>query len=208
MVVAFIGEHDRQRIRAAIEAAERRTRGEFVTVIAREADDYLYIPMLWAALAALSVPAVVPWVGQPWLAAHSYTVQIVSFVVFALLFRLPAIKHRLIPRAVQHRRAHGLALEQFLEQGLHTTTERTGVLLFVSVAEHYVEIIADQGINERVAPGTWDALVAKFVSQVRQRRIADGFVETIQACGDLLETHFPDDGTVGSELPDHLVELP
>jgi putative membrane protein len=207
MVVAFIGEQDRQRIRAAIEAAERRTRGEFVTVIAREADDYLYIPMLWAALIALSVPLLVSWAGQPWLSAHSYTAQIVSFVVIALLFRLPVIKHRLIPRAVQHRRAHRLALEQFLEQGLHTTSERTGVLLFVSVAEHYVEIIADKGINDRVAPGTWDEMVAKFVSRVRQRRIADGFVATVEACGDLLETHFPAEGEYRSELPDHLIEL-
>ena len=204
----FITDPDRQRIRAAIEAAERRTRGEFVTVIARQADDYLYIPMLWAALIALCVPVLVPLVDQPWLTANTYTVQIVSFVVIALLFRLPAIKLRLIPKAVRYRRAHRVALEQFLEQNLHTTGERTGVLLFVSVAEHYVEIIADQGINDRVAPGTWDKLVADFVAQVRQRRIADGFVQTIEACGDLLETHFPATGAGRGELPDHLIELP
>ncbi|MCO6412557.1 MAG: TPM domain-containing protein, partial [Thiogranum sp.] len=187
----FLNDADRRRIRSAIEAAERRTRGEFVTVIAREADDYLYIPLLWAALIALLIPAVTHFIDQPWLAAHSYMVQIAGFVLLAVLFRWPLIKHRLIPGTVQHQRAHRIALEQFLLQNLHDTQERTGVLLFVSRAEHYVEIIADKGINDRVAPGTWDALVEDFVAHVKQGKVADGFVSTIEACGDLLETHFP-----------------
>jgi putative membrane protein len=207
MVMAFLGDQDRQRIRAAIEAAERRTRGEFVTVIAREADDYLYIPILWAALIALLIPVLAQFVYQPWLAAHTYTTQIVSFVLIAVLFRLPAIKHRLIPKSVQQQRAHRVALEQFLLQNLHATEERTGVLLFVSRAEHYVEIIADKGINDRVEPHTWDALVQDFVAQVRRGRIADGFVRTIEACGELLETHFPIGEGDRNELPDHLIEL-
>ena len=206
--MAFIGEQDRQRIRAAIEAAELRTRGEFVTVIAREADDYLYIPMLWAALIALCIPVLVPFLEQPWLTAHTYTVQIIGFVLIALLFRLPVIKHRLIPKAVQHQRAHFVALEQFLLQNLHATQEGTGVLLFVSVAEHYVEIIADKGINDRAAPGSWDSLVSDFVAHVRRGRVADGFVQAIEGCGDLLEAHFPATGGDRNELPDNLIEIP
>lgn len=203
----FLNDTDRQRIRSAIEAAERRTRGEFVTVIAREADDYLYIPLLWAALIALLIPAVTPFIALPWVAAHGYIVQIVAFVLIAVLFRWPVIKHRLIPKTVQRQRAHHIALEQFLLQNLHGTQERTGVLLFVSRAEHYVEIIADKGINDRVAPGTWDALVKDFVAHVKRGNVADGFVSTIEACGDLLETHFPAGEGDRNELPDHLVEL-
>lgn len=205
--MAFLTDPDRQRIRAAIEAAERKTRGEFVTVVAREADDYLYIPILWAALIALAIPGLDQLINQPWLSAHTYTSQIVSFVLIAVLFHLPVIKHRLIPKSVQHQRAHRVALEQFLLQNLHGTAERTGVLLFVSVAEHYVEIIADKGINDRVEADAWDALVEAFVAQVRQGRIADGFVQTIEACGDLLETHFPIGEGDRNELPDHLIEL-
>lgn len=206
--MAFLTDPDRQRIRAAIEAAERRTRGEFVTVIARESDDYLYIPVLWAALISLAVPGLAQLSVVPWLVAHTYSIQIVTFVLVAVLFRLPAIKHRLIPAYVQRQRAHRIALEQFFLQNLHGTEERTGVLLFVSVGEHYVEIIADKGINDRVDTGTWDALVAEFVAQVKRGRIADGFVRTIEACGDLLAVHFPAGEADRNELPDHLVELP
>ena len=205
--MAFVNEQDRVRIRAAIEAAESKTRGEFVTVIAREADDYLYIPILWAALIALLIPGIEQFVQQPWLTAHTYTTQIVSFVAIALLFRLPAIKHRLIPKQVQHQRAHRIALEQFLLQNLHATEERTGVLLFVSVAEHYVEILADKGINDRVEPETWNAMVQDFVAQVRAGQVTEGFVRTIEACGDLLQTHFPWREGDRNELPNHLIEL-
>ena len=80
------------------------------------------------------------------------------------------------PTAVKRRRAGRLAREQFFAQGLHLTRARTGVLIFVSVAEHYVEIIADQGIDALVPPGTWDKAVADFVGQVRAGHIAEGFL--------------------------------
>jgi putative membrane protein len=205
--MAFITDDDRQRIRAAIEAAELRTRGEFVTVIARESDDYLYIPILWAALISLAIPGLAQLSLVPWLVAHTYSIQVVAFVLIAVLFRLPAIKHRLIPTYVQRQRAHQIALEQFFLQNLHGTEERTGVLLFVSVGEHYVEIIADKGINDRVEPGAWDAVVQVFVADVRRGRVADGFVDAIEGCGRLLETHFPIGEGDRNELPDHLIEL-
>lgn len=206
--MAFITDCDRQRIRAAIEAAERRTRGEFVTVVARESDDYLYIPVLWAALISLAIPGLAQLSLVPWLVTYTYSIQIVTFVLVAVLFRLPAIKHRLIPEYVRRQRAHRIAVEQFFLQNLHGTEERTGVLLFVSVGEHYVEILADKGINDRVEAGTWDSLVADFVEEVKRGRIADGFVRTIEGCGDLLETHFPAGEGDRNELPDHLIELP
>ncbi len=54
--MAFMNNSDKQRISAAIEAIERQTSGELVTVITRCSDDYRYIPYLWAALLALLVP--------------------------------------------------------------------------------------------------------------------------------------------------------
>ena len=205
--MAFLTDNDRQRIRAAIEAAELKTRGEFVTVVARESDEYLYIPILWAALISLAIPGLAQLSLVPWLVAHTYSIQVVAFVLIAVLFRLPVIKHRLIPKNVQRQRAHQIALEQFFLQNLHGTEERTGVLLFVSVGEHYVEIIADKGINDRVESGAWDAVVQVFVADVRRGRVADGFVEAIESCGRLLETHFPIGEGDRNELPDHLIEL-
>lgn len=205
--MAFLNDADKQRLRKAIEAAESRTSGEFVTVIAHAADDYLYIPVLWAALVALLIPGLLQWFAPAAWLEHTYTIQVIGFVVIAILFRLPAIKMRLIPAAVKRQRAHRVALEQFMLQGLHGTQERNGVLLFVSVAEHYVEILADKGVDERVEAGTWDTLVSEFVANVRANRIAEGFVQTVEACGRILEEHFPWREGDRNELPDHLIEI-
>ena len=76
-----------------------------------------------------------------------------------------------------------------------------------SVAEHYVEIIADEGINTKVPPGTWDNAVESFVADVRAGRIADGFLAVIKIVGDQLAEHFPRSGEDMDELPNRLIEI-
>ena len=70
-----------------------------------------------------------------------------------------------------------------------------------------MEIIADKGINDAVAAGTWDKIVNQFVSAVKQGQVAGGFVSAIQQCGEVLIEHFPIAAEDKNELPDHLVEL-
>jgi len=203
----FLQDADRKRIEAAIAAAEARTRGEFVTVVARIADDYLYVSILWAALLALSVPGVAWFVHWSLLSAHTYAAQILVFLAAAVVLRWRPLLMRVIPRALKCRRAQRLAHEQFFAHNLHQTRERTAVLLFVSVAERYVEIIADEGIHTAVEEGAWDAIVRRFVDQVRSGRVADGFVEAIDGCGNLLAMHFPVGTDDVNELSDHLIEI-
>ena len=105
------------------------------------------------------------------------------------------------------RRASRLAREQFFERGLHLTRARMGVLIFVSVAEHYVEIIADEGIDALVPPGTWDKAVADFIERVRAGRIAEGFLDMIEVIGARLAEHFPRAPDDRDELPNRLIEI-
>src|SRR3546814_13777191 len=81
------------------------------------------------------------------------------------------------------------------------------LLIFVSVAEHYVEILADQAINEKVAQEEWDSIVAAFVAAVKQGRVAEGFEQAVDACGALLAQHFPAAPGERNELPDRLIEI-
>jgi putative membrane protein len=77
----------------------------------------------------------------------------------------------------------------------------------VSVAEHYVEIIADEGLNALVPPGTWDKAVADFVQRVRAGRIAEGFLAAIEVVGTRLAEHFPGAADDRDELPNRLIEI-
>lgn len=205
--MAFLTEDEKLRLRERIEAAERRTSGELVTVIARESDPYPFIPLLWASVVALSLPPLISLAGW-WIDLPAVSlIQLTAFLLLSLLFRWPPLKIRLIPKATKLRRAARTAREQFLSQGVHNTTGRSGVLIFVSAAEHYVEILADQGINAKVPQEQWDSIVAAFVQAVKRGEVAAGFEQAIDACGTLLATHFPAAPGDRNELPDHLIEI-
>ena len=205
--MAFVSEADKERIDRAIREAESRTAGEIVTIIAREADDYLFLPLLWSAGIALLIPLPLVLFDLPLSALQIYEIQIAVFLALGILSRWRPIKMRLVPRMVKRQRAGRLARAQFLEQGLHHTEGRSGIMIFVSAAERYVEIMADQGINDRVPPGSWDGIVRDFVAKVRADRTGDAFVSAVQQCGALLAEHFPAAPRNPDELPNHLVEL-
>jgi len=205
--MTFLTEQEKQNIREAIREAEAQTSGEIVTVIARSADEYLYIPTLWAGLLALLTPSVLLWLPQPLDYIYMYAIQVVVFFVCAILFRWTPIKMKLVPRAVKQRRANRLANLLFLQHGVHQTEQRNGLLLFVSVAERYVEIMADKGINDRVPQDTWRHIVDEFVNHVKQGQIAKGFVEAVDQSGALLKEHFPIEAGDKNELPNHLIEI-
>jgi len=109
----------------------------------------------------------------------------------------------LVPRPVQRARAYRAALEQFMVRGISRTRNRTGVLIFVSLAEHYARIIADEGIARKVHHSEWQAAIDALTACMRDDQIRAGFIAAIERCGDVLATHAPPDGS-SNELPDRL----
>jgi putative membrane protein len=205
--MAFIDSDGRKRIEDAIRAAEAKTSGELVTVIAQRCDTYLFLPILYASVLAMTVPPVLFALRLETRALPLFLIQIAVFATLSLLFLWTPVTMALVPRAVKLQRAARLAREQFYARGLHETAERHGVLLFVAVAERYVEIIADRGIHARVPEGAWDGIVAEFTGRVRAGRIAEGFVAAVEGCGALLAEQFPRRPDDKDELTNRLIEI-
>ena len=203
----FLNDKDRRTIREAIQRAEATTSGEIVTVIARSSDDYGAIALLWAALIALFSLGPIAAVFPQLAGTYDYLIQLALFVALALLFMWEPVKMKLVPAEIQSTRARRNAYVQFWSQGVNRTRDGTGVLIFVSVAERYVEIIADHGIYARLPQTEWQGIVDRFVRQVNDGQIAEGFVATIDACGKQLSQHFPRAVDDANELRDHLIEI-
>jgi putative membrane protein len=129
----MISQADKDRIGDAITAAEAKTSGEIFCVIARHSSDYRLVPVAWAAAVALAVPAPLIYLTL-WPASLIYLTQLVVFIVVAAGLSLPGIRFHIVPRRTKHERAHTEAMQQFFAQGLHQTENRTGVLIFASVA--------------------------------------------------------------------------
>lgn len=198
---------DKARISQAIGQAEHATAGEIVVVVAARSDSYLYVPPLIGALLSL----LVPWVlivftrlDAQWI----YLAQLAAFLIITLLILPQRVRTAIVPRHVKRLHAHQRAVEQFLVQNLHTTAEHTGVLIFVSVAEHHAEILADASIDAKVPPGTWQTIVDDLTTAIGAGHPADGLVAAIKATGEHLARHFPPGTRNPNELPDHLILLP
>lgn len=205
--MAWLSDDDEKRIGVAISKAERHTSGEIIAVVTRESSSYLYAPFMWAALIALLVPW--PFIYFTWATIQKiYTLQLLVFFVLLCLFLVRPVRYWLVPRSVKHARAHRRAVEQFLAQDLHTTAGRTGVLIFVSLAERYAEVLADTGIDKKVPKGTWDDIVSELTALIGNGHPADGFVRAIEETGRHLSQHFPPGSRDVNELPDHLIVLP
>ena len=202
----MISQADNQRIAAAIRAAEAKTSGEIYCVIAHACGGYHLVPIAWAALLAFAVPWPLIHFTR-WPAGIIYLVQLAAFIAVALLLSLPMIRFRIVPKRRLHGRAHVVAMQQFLAQGIHLTEKRTGVLIFASAAERYAEIVADSGINAKVAPDAWAGAVAALVGAIKAGRPGDGFVAAVELCGVELARHFPPGALNPNELPDKVVEI-
>lgn len=202
----MISDNDRTRVTAAIRAAEAQTAGEIFCVIARHSSDYRLVPFAWAAAASLFVPLPLLYLTT-WSAPVVYLLQIIAFLLGTFVLSQPVLRFRIVPRRARHDRAHAEAMRQFHVQGIASTEHRTGVLIFASAAERYVEVLADAGINDRVSPDVWDDAVQLLVSAIRDGRPGDGFVAAIERCGAVLAEHFPPGALKRDELPDRLLEI-
>jgi putative membrane protein len=195
---------DETRIAEAIRAAEQKTSGEVFCVMAAASSNYRFVAIARAALVALAVPLPLFYFTSLW-ADQIYFVQIAIFIACAILFSLPGLRFALVPRWIKRDRAGIEAKRQFAAHGLHLTQQRTGVLIFASIAERYVEIIADSGINDKVSPEVWDKAVKEMIAKIKQDQAVEGFLEAIRICGEVLAKHFPPGAINKNELPNKLV---
>jgi len=121
-----------------------------------------------------------------------------------MLLCLPRVRVALMPRKVRRAVAHRVALEQFAIRGIAKKKERSGILIFVSLAERYARVLADDGIAARVSQTEWQDVVDALVAHMRDGRIADGFVAAVELCGAKLAKHFPRTDANHSELLDRI----
>jgi putative membrane protein len=199
----MLSAEDRVRISDAIRAAEARTSGEIVCVLAESSSQPGALPILLAAIIALALP----WfliAFTDFAVERILLLQIFVFLLLTILLLLPPVYIALIPRQARRAAAYRLAAEQFVIRGIARKKDRNGILIFVSLAERYARIIADEGIAARAAQAEWQAAIDTLVTHMRDGQIGEGFVAAIGACADVLASHFPPAPVQQDELPDRI----
>lgn len=208
----LLSQVDEERVRKAVAEAEERTAGEIVPYIVPESARYEVAIWRGASfLAVLSLAAVLlvfqfygGW-GLAWLYS-GWSVALVALIggtLGALLAAYVRPLKRLLAGAdrLDHT-VHQRAMQAFVEEEVFSTRDRTGILLFVSLFEHRIEVLGDTGINQEVSSDDWIEVVARIRRGIKNERLTDGLVDAIGMCGKLLERK-------GVEIqPDDVNELP
>lgn len=186
---------EREAIREAVAAAETRTAGEIVPYVVRQSGSYAAAVWRLASVVALTTGllmliAETLYTGWTWswlyTPAALATAMTLGGVVGAALTLIEPIRRRVAGAGEMEENVHRRAAVAFIEEEIFDTRDRTGILLFVSLFEHRIEVVGDVGINAKVEQEEWLEVVGLVRDGVRSGSLAAGLVDAIEKCGDLL----------------------
>lgn len=99
------------------------------------------------------------------------------------------------------------AVDVFSQLRIWDTEHNNGVLVYLLLADHDVEIVADRGVHARVGRDSWEVICREMETAFRDRKFEEGVVTGIRSVGRLLAQHYPRTGEKTNELPDRPVLL-
>ena len=221
-----LSQSDREKVSAAITGAEAKSSGEIVAVATPISDAYHDVALHWALVPLFAVLAWAAWRPKAlvwwydflfggWQPDPTLSQLLTLLMVFAalkftvalLILRWMPLRLLLTPPATKHRRVRRRAIAIFKAAAERRTAGRTGILIYLSMAEHRAEIVADEAILKVTDEHAWGEAMASLVGEVRQGRPGDGIVAAIERVGTVLAEHFPRSADDVNEIPDKLIEL-
>ena len=221
-----LSDRDREKVAAAIAAAEAKSSGEIVAVATPISDAYHDVALHWAMVPLFAVLAWAAW--RPGALAWWYdflfggwspdptqselltllmVLVALAFTVALLILKWMPLRLLLTPPATKHRRVRRRAIAIFQASAAGRTTGKTGILIYLSLAERRAEIIGDEAILKVTDDHTWGEAMTALLSEVREGKVGEGICAAIDRVGVVLSEHFPRSANDSNEIPDSLIEL-
>ena len=201
----FLTEGDRKQIEARIAEAEKCTSGEIVLMVVPSSYHYPLASLLGSLLFSLLLAVVVTL-----LAGHEnmwffLSVFGISFMVFhEVIKRTLFLKRLFVEASDMKEEVMEAAITSFYHRGITHTVDHTGILIYISLFERSVRVIADKGINDKVQQDTWQEIVNTIVGGFREKEHSKAIAAAVDRCGEILATHFPikpgDRNELGNEV--------
>lgn len=202
-----ISHETKQKIEKAIFEVEKKTSSELIAVVTEKSGEYLYISLLLTSLASLLIPFGLLFFAPDMEAKSIYEAQLLGFMLFMVLFNVPKVLFYLLPKSVFVKAAKFKAYETFRILGLQKTRNYQAVMIFVSLYEQYIEIIADSAISAKIDNALWQSMIDAFVEKVKNEAFEEGYLQAINEVGALLVHHFPIEKEDKNELSNGLIEV-
>jgi putative membrane protein len=225
MVMLKLSTDDHARVSAAIAAAEAKSDGEIIAIAADQSDAYHDVGLHYAVLVLFLVLAffaiwphqlelwwtrLMGWTAEPSLRQLLTLLlffALLKFLVVLFILKWRPLRMLLTPGSTKTRRVRRRAVMLFKTGAERRTIGRTGILIYLSMAEHRAEIVGDEAITAVTTPETWGEAMAALIKDVKEGRPGDGIVAAVGLIGDVLAEHFPKTSEDSNEIPDKLIEL-
>lgn len=204
--LGVLSEADLELVHAALRAAESKTVGEIVPVVVERSDRHPDARWFAALMLVLVGSAVLEphlaWSNPPLVLAEQIALGALGY---ALAAWLPGFARVFVREKRATEVAEEQATQEFLGLDLAATAGASGVLIFVSLFERRVVVLADGGIASVAAPDLWQHVDEAVLRGVAGGNLRDGLIAGIERAGAVLAEHFPVRAGDRNELPDRVV---
>lgn len=194
----FLSIEERLEVTKAVQAAEKGTSGEIVPMVVSASHSYPMATATGGALLALplallgaAVAGSEFWIGSQnmWLFLAFFA--LLYFPLRAVVTRCVGLKRFFLRGDQVEEEVREAAIASFYTEGLYRTREENGILIFISVLERRVWVLADKGINDKIDPGEWTAVVDTVTSGIKDNNQCQALCQAVTRVGEILQSHFP-----------------
>ncbi len=196
-------EEFKTKIEAKIAELENLCSVEFVPVIAQQSSVYhafkFYVVFgsLYASLALLSYWHPIDW-------RNNITMSLAIGLILIAALHSGFIFRLLLPKSIRQREVEDAAHRFFLKEEVFATHNRRGVLIYISMLEKAVFIVADRGVTAKVPPKEWAELGAKLAHDFARQNAGETFLEALDLLAKRLTKDFPPEPGAKSELANNV----
>lgn len=213
----YLPKASQEKISNAVTETEKKVNAEIVPVFMVSSDNYseagLRGALFMASLTALSIliyDHLMGWyqlflLQNDWLFVSSIALGgLLGYTLFAMI---PGLKRMMISKQKMKERSISMAERVFGEYKLFETKSRTGILIFISLFEHQIDIMPDKGLKEKIGEDEWQKVIAEMRPALKRKEFDEAFLSSIKKIEEILLTNKMErTGDAPNELPDHLRE--
>jgi len=214
-----LSKEDMKQISSAVNKAESKTSGEIATAMIKESYNYAIYELMFAVIIGFIyfvammffAGSIEQWLqGKFWDYSVHYLIMFYgfsTFIVIALFYffgNISSIDRLIVPQKIRLQKVQERATRYFMESGVFNTKDRTGILIFISIMERRVELLADSGINAMISKDKWQDIVNNIIKGIKENDITTHLTRSIDECGNLLAEHFPIQADDKNELTDDI----
>ncbi len=192
LAASFLNDKDKIKIRKAVEDVEKITSGEIVPMIVSSSYHYPVSNIAGGFTLGMIISLAVVFITGDQNLWFFLSIFMISFILMReVTKRVLPLKKFFISRNEINEEVEEAAITAFYKNGLYKTRDETGVLLFISVFEKKVWVLADRGINEKVDYSEWKHIVNYITDGIHEKNQGHAIAGAVSRVGEILREHFP-----------------